>query len=826
MNAAALRASRWLLLLLAIATAIGMGIEAARISEQPFLGMSERGAVVALVAAGGPAERAGLRSGDRILEVDGRAIDPLTDPSPSLRSLSARAIHLRLERDGRRFEAVLLPARPPAAEQAWRVAHFIISILSVTIGAVIYQRKPSRLTVTFFGSCLALGVLLFHPWTPPGVWGSRWNRLIVELCSILLPALLLHFFLLFPYERKLVARRPGYLALIYAPGVLLFFLGSLSDGVLRRIGLPPQSIRPVIELGTMVNVLVLLITAVALYVRTYRLSPLPSVRRKLKVTLWGTLLGLCPLVLVVLIHTLWPNLQVPGDRLATLMVVFLPASFGYAIVRHGVFEIEFIVKRSLVYSALTSLFALGYFLAFFALHPLIEKIPAFEPRVGSLLVVLFVLLVMSPLRSRLQDRIDRWIYPDRYDTQRALRESALRFREARRPDEVGPALLQALSTLLRIERMALFEDPLGNGRFVLSAAMGVPNAGIEPPTLSAAVAQPLFAAGQPLLRGDLEAELPYGFLPRGDLEALRRVATRVLVPLGSGGRRLGIVLLGPRAYGEGYSAPELLLLEGVAAQAALALENAHFLRASEERLSERREMEMARSLQQQLLPRSLPHYPEVEFAARNVPCHEVGGDYYDCCEVGTNGDRSALLAIGDVSGKGVPAALLMANVQASFRAEAQSGRSPEEILATINRRLCEIERPDRFVSLVCAQLDPRHRTLTYANAGHPPPLLLRANGEVERLDQSGLLLGIRAEESYRNARVALRPGDLLLLYTDGVIERGGSETQFDEEDLVAFAAGHHHLSGEDLIALVFERLTQTTAPAHNDDTTLLVLRVL
>ena len=727
-----LRMLRWLLVFIAMATAAGMGIEATRVAEHSFYGMSERGDEVALVSPGGPADRAGLRPRDRLLEINGTKVEGHSDPLPLERSAKPHPVRLLVERGAQRFETVLEPTRLPGSEQAWQLAHFLIAILTLLVGTIVYSRKPTRLTTVFFGICLALGVLLFHPWTPPSAWGERLGVTMVDISSILLPGLLLHFFLLFPYERTAVARRPGILAAVYGPGVILFFLASIPAERYARLGVDGAAIRAATEIGFALNVIVPVVIAIVLFVRTYRASPLPSVRRKLKVTLWGTLLGLCPILLVVLVRSLWPSLRLPGDRLATLMIFFLPASFGYAIVRHGVFEIEFIVKRSLVYSGLTSLFALAYFVAYFVLARLLRDVHTLQPQVWSLLVVLFVLLVMSPIRSRIQDRFDRWIYPDRYDTQRALRESALQFREARSPEELGPAVLHALKTLLGVEQAALFR-PAGES-FVMSSSIGVLNANVEPPRFGRLLIEPLFRIGAPMLRGDLEAELPYGFLPRSDLDALRRVQAKVLVPLLSGGQRLGILVLGERTFGEAYSSPDLLLLEGLAAQATLALENALLMKASEGRESERREMAMAHSLQQQLLPHSLPKLASLEIAARNLPCDAVGGDYYDLIET-RNGGREPHLtfAIGDVSGKGVPAALLMANVQASFRAEASIGRPPNEVLAAINRRLCAIERPERFVSLFCAQLDPDRRTISFANAGHPAPVLLRASGVIDRL---------------------------------------------------------------------------------------------
>jgi sigma-B regulation protein RsbU (phosphoserine phosphatase) len=148
------------------------------------------------------------------------------------------------------------------------------------------------------------------------------------------------------------------------------------------------------------------------------------------------------------------------------------------------------------------------------------------------------------------------------------------------------------------------------------------------------------------------------------------------------------------------------------------------------------------------------------------------------------------------------------------------------MLATLNQRLCAIQRPDRFVSLFCAELDPRKRCLRYANGGHLQPILVRARGPIERLDRGGLLLGVREPIVYEPGEVMLDPGDLLLLFTDGVIERGGPEGTFGELALQSFVARHRHLSARDLVGRIFEEVDRVDPVGEADDTTLLALKVL
>lgn len=821
---------QWIVAWIAIATVAGMGYRVLRLSDEPLLGMSERGTRVGLVRPGGPADRAGLEEGDIIVEIAGRPMEHHPDPSRFLRDQGVGPISIVYERRGVLTPTTLNATALEESEVGWQLARAVVAAIILSIGTFVFTRRMRGLTLVFFGICLSLSILLFHPKLPAETWGYYVSATQVALLSTLLPALLLHFFLLFPYPRIRLSQRVWILLLIYLPCPVFFVLVKAQVfGLDRLFGLDPATLRTIGENGTSLYWSTALVLSVFLFYRSFRKSPLPTVRRKLKVAFAGTVLGLVPLLLVLLAHLAWPAVDVPGDRLAALMMIFLPASFGYAIVRHGIFDIEFIVKRSLLYSAMTSALILLYFLVFFALRAALQGFTGQGQHIGTILAVVFVAVIMSPIRTRIQEGLDRWIDADRYEVRRPMRDLAAELQKATEPGEVERVVLRTLENLLGVQRAAFFRAGSGGEHFHVTETLGI-GAGARGGNglgFGRHLAEPLFRLGEPVLRGDLEAELPYGFLPERDLETMRLLKARVLVPLPSPRRRLGVLILGPRSYSESYSAPEMEVLEGLQSQIALALEKAMFQEESRGHEDLQREMELAHSLQQQLLPRSLPKLPSLDLAAANLPCHEVGGDYYDCQVVnGREGSGELVLAIGDVSGKGVPAALLMANVQATFRTEAQAGRSPEEILRIVNQQLCAIERPDRFVSLFCARLDLRTRELRYANGGHLPPILVRSGGAVDRLAQGGLLLGIREPVEYDAGAVPLSPGDLLLLFTDGVIERGGAEAPFGESALQALAAKKRHLGAEDLLGRVLEELERTSGVRDADDTTLLVVKVL
>lgn len=830
-----------------------MGYRTTGLRHEPYLGMSERPGMIGLVYPGGPAARAGLQVGDQILSVNGIPAAELGDmPAVLRRGGPDRSIFLSLERNGTAFAVELLPEPLPPGEILWLVAHAIVAIATLFIGTLVFLRKTGRLTGAFYALCLVLAVLLFRPWTPPGSFGERSDILTREIVSALFPGVLVHFFLLFPWERASLRKRRWLQALPYVPGLLLLAAPRLAPRLATGALSDPQTIDLVVSIANELSVIAALAVSVGLFWTAYRRSPLPTVRRKLKVALAGTIVGILPVLLVLALRSVRPGADLPAVGGATLALFLLPASFGYAIVRHGVFDLEFLVKRTLAWSAVAAAAVLAYLALQVSLRGILHPAGPIEERVGGALIVAIVVLLMSPLRGHLQGRIDRWIDPDRSDTAHA---APVTLRPASGLDDTERSILEAAHGLLGTMRAGFFRPVLGDESFRLTHTLGSDNGtgaetdapvssngtrdetdapaptGTGPPAepagsrvaLGRLAADTLHALRRPVLRGEFEAELPYGYLPRGDLEALAVLKTEVLLSLVAGERRLGLLALGPRAFGTPYAESDLCLLEGLQARAALALESAHYHLGIEDSEVLHRELALAGSIQQKLLPRKLPDLRGFDMAASTVPCREIGGDFYDCLLTGPD---DLAIAIGDVTGKGVPAALVMASLQATFRAELAAGLPPRDVTARVNRSLCGLDPPERFVTFFCGRLDLDRSLLAYTNAGHLHPMLIRANGRVERLARGGLLLGVLEESLYEDEVVPLRPGDLLVLFTDGVIERGGAQTQFEEPELQKVASAHRHLSAADLLGRITEELERSAGVPADDDTTLFILKAL
>jgi FixJ family two-component response regulator len=274
---------------------------------------------------------------------------------------------------------------------------------------------------------------------------------------------------------------------------------------------------------------------------------------------------------------------------------------------------------------------------------------------------------------------------------------------------------------------------------------------------------------------------------------------------------LGVI---SKREGDGFDADDMKFLDVAAEQVASGISNFHLK-------SQERELAEARLIQERLLPKAIPQIEGCEIAAAWRPARTVSGDYFDVLKFD---EHRAAVCIADVSGKGMPAALLMSNVQAAVKAFAASDVTPAAMCAKLNRVACGNIAEDRFITFFYGLLDTKRKTFAYANAGHCPPMLMRADGAVLRLDAGGLMLGPFPDLPFEQGEIQLQPGDRLLLFTDGITEANDDCNQeFDEARLIELLITNRSLAAARLQEVVMESVMEFCGGDFHDDATLMAL---
>jgi sigma-B regulation protein RsbU (phosphoserine phosphatase) len=368
-----------------------------------------------------------------------------------------------------------------------------------------------------------------------------------------------------------------------------------------------------------------------------------------------------------------------------------------------------------------------------------------------------------------------------------------------------------------------------DGSLVFRVARGMDQSLIDHPEfqVSRGVVEQVAQEGQPMLTSDAQRDERWSMRLSVIGLGLRSI---LCVPLKSKEQVSGVIYVDSRLQAGIFTRDDLDLLAAVASNAAIAIENARLYQLAVEKGRMERELQMARAVQASLLPQETPQMPGWEFEARWQPAREVSGDYYDFIPI--DGNKLGLV-IADVSDKGMPAAVFMALTRSTIRATVSHLFSPADSITEANRLICADSADGMFVTLFYALLDPSSGKLTYVNAGHNPPLLCRAGeqGEAEHLDElrpTGMALGIVEDLPFTQRTVDLQPGDVLLLYTDGVPDATGEEQQqFSMDRLRGVILDHQSAPVNDLVAALEHSIDDFTGGATQfDDIAILAVKRL
>ncbi len=786
------------------------------------------------VSAGSPAERAGLRPGDRIRAVDGVAIaDSSTINALWSRYRPGGAVRLSVVRGGRPITLTgtfrEAPPVSPAATLA-REIHDFFPVPFVIVGlAVLFLRieDPHAWLLALLFACMVQ-----TPGVPNdySIYGPRLRAFALAHSSVsigLLGPIFYFFFTVFPARSPLDRRWPWLKWLLMAGGIA-FALPGIESGGLR---LPPGlaalaggALSARIPVAFVLGCFVLGLVALASTAATSRDA---EARRKIRVLLWGTLAGVLPgLANLALVN--FTTMKLP-EAVAVLVPVFSflwPASFAYAVVRHRVLEIPVLLRRSARYllvqrgfMLVVSAVSIGLTLLFASW--LVRYVPTVGRAAGILLGAGFgtgLLWGGVNVQRRVSGRIDRAFFRSAYDARVILEDLAERAGTATDRAAIARLLERPLVEALRPTWLAAYLEREDGS---LAAAAGGPPGG--PVTL---------APGDPLVAALVERGRPWdgssaALETGGEASPIASLGAECLVPiLGRGRRPGGLIALGRRLSDEPYSGEDLRLLASVAAQTATALENIRLAEEIARRMeSERRaahEMEIARKVQARLLPEAPPALATLDCAACCVQARVVGGDAYDFIDLGP-GRVGFVLA--DVSGKGIHAALLMANLQAHLRSQCGiAPLDPVRVMSEVNRLLFGSTVTEHYATVFLGVYDDGARRLRYVNGGLNPPVLLRAGGQTDRLAPTGPAVGLFEQWHGEAAEAEIAPGDLLVLFSDGVTEAMHGDEEFGEPRFLEELAACGGRPAADVVAAIVASVQAFSAGTQYDDLTLVVAR--
>jgi phosphoserine phosphatase RsbU/P len=800
------------------------------------------------------AEKQGLHTGDILLAVNGQNYTGTAVLSEAYAKARPGG-HIDLTvRSASGEHTVVLPVTPganPAAQVLFDVLlNNVAPIGCVLLGAwVVLVRPRDRLAWILLGLMLCFSQL-FTAFKIES-WGPGYRDVAMAYHTALGASWPIFMFLFgfffpepFPFYTRMGPRRKWIPVLVSAPAFFNVVVAvAVTVTEMTDYARAQQIVKMFRPLQTPSIIYLFCVVGFGFFSSIFTKSAMaisPDAKRRLQLLYWGATVALVPLFLISLtslvrgksMYDLFPDWLI---GLALIMTTLFPLTLAHVIVVQRAMDVRVVVRQGLQYGLAKNGIRV---LQIFAIAIVIAAAFALGSRSNQLgkIVVIAVAITVGFSIPRLGDRLRTWtdrrFFREAYNADQVLNDLSDQVRSMVETHPLIETVATRISETLHIPQIAVLLG--GSGPYRPAFALGYstpPDVAFTPGTGTIKLLQT--NKEPPRVYFDDPSSWLYRDPEISEQEraGLADLHAELLLPLSTRDKLLGFISLGPKRSDEPYSGTDVRLLKSVAAQTGLALENARLMSAIADEVAQRerlnREVEIAREVQERLFPQTLPPISGVDYAGACRPALGVGGDYYDFLAL-PGGQLG--IAIGDVSGKGIAAALMMASLQASLRGEAT--RAPENLaalMANVNRLVYEASSSNRYATFFYGQYNPEARLLTYVNAGHNPPMLFHGNNgnwQISRLETGGTVVGLLESFPYEQGSLRIEPGDVFIAFTDGISESMNSaDEEWGEKALIETVEACAGLTPSETITRIIQAADKFVAGAkQHDDMTLVVLR--
>jgi len=777
----------------------------------------------------GSAAEAGLQPSDKILAINGHPYSTFNELFfGDLRRGEPGSLNTyKVQRGDETLEIEVKTGRVGAAAVFTRSGPlFIVGLVYILIGALVFLMKPraAESWLFFQMTCFfGIGVGLS---SPADLIQPTWIYDLRFLSNQLIPASMIHLALKFPKPRRFAEQRPWIAVLPYVPSVGIFLLHQLTA---EDHWSAPKLVFLLWIAYTVVGILFFLGSVAWNALR----DPSIVTRLQSRVIFVGTILGFFIPSLDLLAGLLW-HAAIFSNPIVGFGLFFslFPLSIGYTIVKHDLFAIDVIVRRTYGYVLSTAAIVGTYAGLVSVVNLAFGTSDTARSPVFSIVFALVVVFFFEPLHRRIQRFVDTTFYRQQYDYRSAIKRLSEAMTSILDPELILKTLAGAVVKEMVLENgVVLRPAPEGRGHVIAVVE------GIDPQTLpvhNLPEDDPLLRLVRDknthVLRHDIEMNPAYED-ERATLEkSLDALSADLLLPMTFKDQLQGILSLGRKKSGKLFTPEDLDLLKTMLNQSAIALENAHLFSENLQKGRMEEELKIAHDIQMGMLPEAPPRIENLAIVARTIPAREVGGDFYDFVEFNAEGTPARLgIIIGDVSGKGVSAGLLMAGARSTYRVLLDADPEVSEAMNTANKRLHQDIHKGSFIALLYAVLDPVARTLALSNAGQTQPLLCVPGADPSYIETQGdtFPLGIVPDCEYETTHLDLPPGSVVVFYTDGAVEAMNAQQElYGFERFLASTKAAQTLDPPALLDRLFDDIDRFVGGTEqHDDTTIIVAKI-
>ena len=776
----------------------------------------KRGLLIKDVVPGGVTDRAGVRDGDTLLRINGTEINPesasfilnnMKRGDTATYSIARGQIHFETK-----IEIIKL-------FNTFEFSLYVLGFAFLLVGYVVVMTKPEGVIQRKFGTYGIFTMLVFGLFLLNLSHEPLWKVILLLgfflIGRIFAQPIMLKFFLYFPVRHNVLEKK-WLSPLLYGLSVLslipLFFGSRLNPTLAGYIFAMP---------------ITFFVFGLGLFTGGYRRVVNREQRKQLRPIFIGVIIGMLVFFYISVLTGVKPFAIVtqPILVLPIIFIIATPLTFGYAIFRYRLMDIDLIFERSLIYGAVTATLAAIYLGVVFGIGTVLGIVVG-NPDSKLLNIAAFVVIafVFDPIKRRVQESIDRTFYRERHDYQKALSEFSQELPRLIDLDQILNSIVNRISNTMHVDKVAVII--CGEHESCFSITRNIDRECCDYIDTQNGLIQYLRQKKAAQTLYFLNEDRDSLGINQTDVDKIRHAGVVLAIPMLIQDKLIGLITAGPKLSGKVYSHDDIDLLTTVANQAAISVENARLHRSELEKQKIEEELEMARRIQQGLLPKTNPRIEHLDISGISLPALSVGGDYYDFIPLGPG---TCLVVVADVSGKGMSAALYMSKIQVMIQLAAHMYRTPKEMLIHVNRLLYEgIERKS-FITMILGLFDMTSRTVRLCRAGHNKAIV-ETNGEIRFLDSHGIGLGLERgplfEETLEEIEYPLMKDSLVIFYSDGLPETMNEERdQLGEEALCDIIRSNKDRTALDLQNQLMAKAREFRGHAdQNDDITIVIVK--
>ncbi len=708
----------------------------------------------------------------------------------------------------------------------------LLGFIWLIIGFIVVSAKPDgyiqRRFYAISTTLVMFGTFIFLNLKP--VQSNIPLQLFFDLFStfgaIFTPFLVIHFFFIFPRELRTIRRRGVKKALYIIP--LILFASLFLYRIFFVWGKP----NPAFHYKWYFDVIVpyfftgFYVGLVALIINYFKLKSKDE-RKPIFIILIAYILGIASVtfsgfVAPAIADTFYNS---PEYYMPILFIIVLPIGFAYSIFKYQLMDVSVVIKNTIIYGAATLAIAVTYFVVIYGIGLTISSAIGTEYQ-GLILGVIFIIfaVIFQSSKDKFQDFITAKFYPEQFAYQKVLVHFSSEISSMVGLDNILDYTKQTLIDALMINHFGIMLKDNNSYSYSLVRSIGMGNVNVQ--ITSSNETQLISGKGDLANTQIIEREKFEEVFPE-DYEKFINGNIYTIIPMVIKSKVVGLMLFGLKHSGSQFGGKDLELLSSAASQTAVAIENARLYQAEAQKLKMERDLDLARKIQQGLLPACIPNIKGLDICGEMIPAMQVGGDYYDLIPVSEN---KMFVVVGDVSGKGLSAALYMTKLQTMIQLACTVDKSPREILIDVNKRMYTSLEKNSFVTMTLALFDMNKKTVKFCRAGHMP-ILTTANGTVNAYKTQGLGVGLEYgavfESTLMEEELILKSGQIYAFFSDGITEAMNEKMDlFGEENLSQILSNKTDQKSADIMNEIWNNINTFRGKAEqNDDMTMVLVKI-